>query len=172
MTASSAVFAVSDHIQSNRRLVLRDPAVSEAGVIFDMVEAGIAVAELLANALDKGADVGAVALGSVTGNEVLAVDEVVDFTISDIATGPFGEKPDDLELGQAEIDRSAGPQRPVGIAAQFEPTDSERRRTGGVAFGRRPYAFGDQFEALQEDRQATRFVNKIDSAAFERRLFI
>src|SRR5579875_51498 len=149
MTASSAVFVVSDHIQPNRRRsILGDPAVPEAGVIFDMVEIGIAVAELLSDALDEGADVGAVSLWSVAGNKVFAVDEVVDFTISDIAAGPLGEKPDDLEFGQAKIDQPAGPERPVGVAAQFEPADSERRRAGGVAFGRRPYAFGDQFKAL------------------------
>src|SRR5579863_3922507 len=110
MTASSAVLPVSDHAQPSRqRSALRGPAVSEAGIIFDRVEAGIAIAKLLADSLDERADVGTIAFRPVAGNEVLAVDEVVDFAISDIMTGPFGEKLDDPELGQAEIDRLAGP---------------------------------------------------------------
>ena len=43
---------------------------------------------------------------------------------------------------------------------------------GGSASASGPRAFGDQLQALDEDRQASRLVDEIDRAAGERRLFV
>src|SRR6516165_7123143 len=69
---------------------LRSPAVSKAGVVFDTVETGIAVAELLADALDKGSYIGAIALCAVTGDEVLAVDKIIYIAIADVLPRVLG----------------------------------------------------------------------------------
>ena len=57
-----AVFAVSDHAQWMARRVssFGGPSVSETGVVFDMVETGVDIAELLADTLDEGAYIGAI----------------------------------------------------------------------------------------------------------------
>src|SRR6476619_6423161 len=84
--ARNAVFAVSDHAQGipRRVSVFRSPAVSEAGVVFDMVETGVDVAELLADTLDKGADIGAISFRAVPGNEILTVDQIIDLTVANV----------------------------------------------------------------------------------------
>src|SRR5262245_28611095 len=69
------------------------PAIAEAGVVLNQIEVRIDVAELLADALDQGADIGPVALLARTGAEPLAPDEVVDLAIGDVAPGPRGEQP-------------------------------------------------------------------------------
>src|SRR5262252_3227134 len=53
--ARNAVFAESENAQQSRGRVsvFRDPAVSETGVIFDMVETGVDIAELLADTFDR-----------------------------------------------------------------------------------------------------------------------
>src|SRR5688500_13592794 len=47
------------------------PAVAEAGVVVDEVDLANDHAQLLTDALDEGADIGAVACGTVAGDEVL-----------------------------------------------------------------------------------------------------
>src|SRR4051794_4564356 len=57
------------------------PAVAEAWIIVDQVELSIDHAELLADALDEGADIGAIASRTVAGDKALAVDKIVDLPI-------------------------------------------------------------------------------------------
>src|ERR1700736_2231328 len=97
MTASNAVFAMSDHTQLARRRALLGccPAVSEAGVVFDVAEIGIAIAELLADTLDEGSYIGAIPLCAVSGDKVLAMDKVVNLAIADVLPGLFGQQRDD-----------------------------------------------------------------------------
>ena len=68
-----------------------------------MVEIGVAVAEFLADTLDEGTDIRAVPLCSVPSDEILAMDEIIDFAITDVLAGLFGEKRQDLELRQGKI---------------------------------------------------------------------
>src|SRR5690349_25154598 len=117
-TARKAVFAVSDHAQSK---LIRDPAVSETGVVFDVDERGVDIAELLADALDEGAYIGAVTFRPVPGYEVLAMDQIINLTVADIVPGFLGEQSQDLELRQGQIDASVAPNRPVCVEAQAEP---------------------------------------------------
>src|SRR5512133_1083602 len=113
------IFAVRDPARRKTRCALFPscPAVSETGVVFDVVEVRIAIAELLADALDEGSYVGTIALRAVPGDEVLAVDEIIDFPVTDVLLGPLGEKRNNLEFGQREVDRLAGPQSPVNVEA-------------------------------------------------------
>src|SRR5262249_1441052 len=87
--ARNAVFAESENAQQSRGRVsvFRDPAVSETVVIFDMVETGVDIAELLADTFDEGAHIGAIPFRSVPGDEILAVDEIVDLTVADVLAG-------------------------------------------------------------------------------------
>jgi hypothetical protein len=88
-TASSTVFAVSDHAQPilRRASLLRVPAVSEAGIVFDAAETG---SELLADTLSEGTDIGTIALPVVAGYEVFAVDGIVDLPVADILSRLLG----------------------------------------------------------------------------------
>jgi hypothetical protein len=76
MTARNAVFAVRDDAQPKLRRVspFRNPAVSEAGVILDVVESGVDIAELLADTLDEGAYIGAISLRAVPGDKILTMN--------------------------------------------------------------------------------------------------
>jgi hypothetical protein len=98
-TASSNVFAVSDHFQPilRRGSLLRVPAVSEAGIAFDVVETGVALAELLADAVSEGMDIGTIASPSLAGEEAFAVDGIVDLPVADILSRLLGPQSDNFE---------------------------------------------------------------------------
>src|SRR5216684_3759075 len=98
-------------------------AVTDARMVEDVLEFGVDLAELLANAFDEGADIGAIALVAITGDEVLAVDDVVNLAIRHILAGPHGQQGEDLELGQRQIDRLARPARAVDVEAQLETAE-------------------------------------------------
>ena len=49
---------------------------------------------------------------------------------------------------------------------------AKHRRGGRVGGAQGPQALGDQLQPFQQDRQAPRFVDEIDRAAFERGLFV
>jgi hypothetical protein len=53
-----------------------DPAVAELGIVLNLVEGGVNLAELLADALDEGSDVGAVAVGSILRSLAGALDDI------------------------------------------------------------------------------------------------
>src|SRR5271167_2333726 len=115
MTASTPVLAVRDHAQRRPRrdLVWSGPTVSKTGVVMDVVEIRVAVAELLADTLDEGTDIGAVPLCPMAGDEILAVYEIIDLAIADVLPCFLGETRQDLELGQGQLDRVPGPQRAI-----------------------------------------------------------
>src|SRR5438132_416846 len=138
MTASNAVFAVSDHTQLAPRLALLwcGPAVPEAGVVFDEVEIGIAIAELLADTLDEGSYIGTIALRAVSGDKVLAVDKIINLAVADVLPRLIDQQRDDPEFRQGEVDCLAGPQRPVNVEAQLEPTDATRNCPPRICIGR------------------------------------
>src|SRR5262245_35964814 len=102
------------------RLVRVHPTVAEPGIVLDAGEAVVDIAELLADALDEGADVDAIALLAVAGDEVLAAHEIVDLPVGHVGVGGAGEQPDDLELGQGEVDALAVVERAVDVVAQLE----------------------------------------------------
>src|SRR5207302_2107738 len=170
MTASNMVFAVSDQAHRAARCALfaSGPAVSKAGVVFDVVEVRSAIAELLADTLDEGSYVGTIALRTVPGDEVLAVDEIIDFTVPDVLLGLFGEKRNNLEFGQRQVDRLAGPQRPVHLEAQLQTSKAERICPLRNRIERRAHTFRNQLEALQEYRQPAGFVDEIDRTTRQR----
>src|SRR5487761_2345777 len=101
-------------------LVAGNPAVAESGVVVDVIELAIDIAELLADALYEGADVRPEALGAVAGGEVLAVDEIVDLAIADILAGAEREERDDLELGQGQLELAPAPGGAADVEAQLE----------------------------------------------------
>src|SRR5689334_19335160 len=102
----NAVFAVSDHAQGmpRRGSVVAGPAISKTGVILDVVETGVNIAELLADALDEGAYISAIPLQAVSGNKIFAVDQIVDLAIPDVAARSLRQQSDDFEFGQRQVD--------------------------------------------------------------------
>src|SRR6476660_2328043 len=129
MTASRTVVTASERydrtwcLGRSSGLVAGKQAVAESGVIMDVLELRIDLAELLADALDEGADIGAIAFIAIAGDEVLAVNEIVDFAIGNVLAGTQGQQGDDLELGQRQIDRCSGPTRAVDVEAKLEMAD-------------------------------------------------
>src|SRR5688500_14747046 len=83
-------------------------AVAEARIVVDQVELAIDHAELLPDALDEGANIGAVAGGTVAGDEALAVDQIVDLPVRDILARTGRHQADDVELGQGQVDAEIG----------------------------------------------------------------
>src|SRR5205823_3577093 len=128
--------------------------------------------ETLANSLDQRAHISAKPLIAEAGDEILAVDEVVNLPIADILAGARREELDDAELGQAQIDHDALPEGAMAVAAQFESAMAKHRRGGRIGGAQWPQPLGDQLQALQQDRQTPRFIDEVDRAAFERGLFI
>src|SRR6516162_8973452 len=120
MTARNAVFAASDHVRRLRGhvSVFRGPAVSETGVVFDLVETGVNIAELLANTLDEGAYVGPIPFRAVPCDEILAVDKIIDFTVTDVLARFVRQQGQDPEFRQGAIDRASGPQRAICVKTQ------------------------------------------------------
>src|ERR671914_708206 len=109
MRPSIAVFATSERHGLGRRVVSvasragatcaaasGGPAVAETGVVLDVVEIVVDIAELLPDALNESADICAVPLGAVAGDEVFSVNEVVDFAVTDVLSGAHREQRDDL----------------------------------------------------------------------------
>src|SRR5438876_5000985 len=85
MTARTAVFARSDRSrQTKPSLSLRRPAVAEAGIVLDLSELGVNITESLADPLHQAAHVGTIAVLAVTGDEILAMHEIVDLPVSNI----------------------------------------------------------------------------------------
>src|SRR5918911_2481645 len=136
MTASNAAFASSERYKPGRAsagvapppnwpMLDGGPAVTETGVVVDMFEIRVDIAEFLADALDEGANVRSVSFGAVAGHEVLAVHQVVDFAVGDVLAGPHREQCNDLEFGQSEVDRLIFPRRPVDVEAQLQPVDPD-----------------------------------------------
>src|ERR1700730_2417232 len=174
MTASNTVFAVSDQTHPDTRCALlsRGPAVSKAGIVFDVVETRIDIAELFADTLDESSYVGTITLRAVSGDEVLAVDEIINLPVADVLLGLFGYTGNNLEFRQSEIDRLAGPQRPVHVEAQLQRAEAHRYCLSRFGIERRAYALRDQLEALQENWQPAGFVDEIDRTPRQRGLFV
>src|SRR5215469_13904266 len=124
MIASSHAFVVSDDAQlmPRRTSLLRSPAVSETGIVFDAVEATVDFAELPADTLDKGAYIGAIPLRAVPRNKIFAVDEIVDLAVAEILVCSLGQQGQDAEFRQRQIDRPSSPQCPICVKTQRQGT--------------------------------------------------
>ena len=127
-TPRKAVLAVIDHAQWIPRRVLAfcGPTISKTSVVFDVVETWVDIAELFADALDEGADIGTIPLGAVSGDEVFAVDQIVNLAVADILTCFLGQQGEDLEFGQGEVEKSSRLDRPADIEAQGKPAELDR----------------------------------------------
>src|SRR6478672_8859641 len=78
------------------------PVVAIARVVLDAVEIVVDGAELLADALDEGADVDPIPLLAPAGHEAFAAHEIVDLAIGEVALGHIGQGLQDRELRQGE----------------------------------------------------------------------
>src|SRR5271155_5449833 len=145
MTASKTVFAVSDHAQRmpRRASLSRDPAVSEAGVVFDVVETWIAIAELLADTLDEGSYIGTIALCTVSGDEVFPVDAIINLAVADVLRRGLGEECDNPRFRSGPWGGLSGHEPPFLIKGIRQRAELERCRSLRTRIGRRPKAVCD-----------------------------
>src|SRR5487761_1648056 len=131
MSARTATLAASERTKRQRGryggaasgavvLCAGNPAVAKSGVVVDVIELAIDIAELLADALYESANVRPEALGAVAGSEVLAVDEIVDLAVADILAGAEREECDDLELGRGQLELAPAPGGAADVEAQLE----------------------------------------------------
>src|SRR5215468_10224776 len=86
------------------------PAIAEAGIILDLGEIGIDIAEFLPDALYEGANIGAKSDLPAARCETLAVHEIVEFAIAHVLAGARHQIVDHLELGQRQFDLGAFPE--------------------------------------------------------------
>src|SRR3978361_308378 len=132
ITASRIAFAASErcglfrYCRTEPPLGAGKPRVTETGVVMDVLELGIDISELLANALDERPHVGAEAFGTIAGDEILAMHQVVDLAVRDVLAGAGRHRRDDAELGQGEVERLARPARPVDVEAQLQTAEIHR----------------------------------------------
>jgi hypothetical protein len=93
--------AVSDHAQWIPRRVspFGGPTVSKTGVIFDVVERGVDIAEFLADTLDEGSYIGTIPLCAVSGDKVLAMDKIINLAVADVLPRLIGQQRYDPEFG-------------------------------------------------------------------------
>src|SRR3546814_13047394 len=92
------------------------PAVAETGIGLDGVEIRIDIAELLADPLDHGPDIGAIAVGALAGLEPGAAHGIVNLAIADIAAEALGTQMHHLasptvQLVHAPNAKSAGEEK-------------------------------------------------------------
>src|SRR4051812_48873607 len=73
-----------------------DPAISKSGIRRDAVKLVVHFDELLANALDEGADVCAITVLAITGHEAGTTNDVVNLAMRNIAIGLGRQVIDDL----------------------------------------------------------------------------
>jgi hypothetical protein len=62
-----------------------------------VVETWVDIAEFLADTFDEGAYIGTIPLGAVSGDEVFAVDQIVNLAVADILPCLFGQQGEDVE---------------------------------------------------------------------------
>src|SRR5437660_11236714 len=124
-TPRKAILAVIDHAQwiPQRVLAFCGPAISKTSVVFDVVETRVDIAKLFSDSLDKGAYIGTISLGTLSGDEVFAVDQIVNLAVPDILPCFLGQQGEDLEFREGEVDCPSGPDRPADIEAQSKPAE-------------------------------------------------
>ena len=89
------------------------PGVAEALVVFDPIERRIHVAELLADALDEGTDVGVETFGTASCAETLATHHVVKLLVRSSPARRRKLKLDNFKLSQRQLNPDAPPVCPV-----------------------------------------------------------
>jgi hypothetical protein len=57
----------------------------------------------------------------VSGDEVFAVDQIVNLAVADILTGFLGQQGEDFEFREGEVENPSRPDRPADIEAQGKP---------------------------------------------------
>ncbi len=94
------------------------PTIAEAMIVFDFIELWVHLAELLADARDKGTDVGAETFGTTTGAETLSAHHVVESGIRPIAPRLSHQDFHDSNLSHSQFNPVSPPESPV--VAQLE----------------------------------------------------
>src|SRR5579864_1728400 len=102
------------------RLRVIAPAIAESRMVLNGVPFAIDGPKLFANPLHERPHVGAVAFGPFSGNETLAVYEIVEIAIANVGPRARREKIDHFEFGYRQRDCPAAPEGPRGLAAELE----------------------------------------------------
>src|SRR5690349_16382211 len=153
------------------RSLLNGPAIAEPAIVLDAGKGRVHRAKLLPNSLDEGADVDPVAVLAASGDEVLAVHDVVELAVGHVLARLERQPRHHAELGDGEIDHLAAPERTAPIEAQCQAAEPylallRLRRPDG------PLTRRDQLDAFQERLGDARLLDIVDGATGERRLLV
>src|ERR1700730_11469317 len=155
---------------SSAGTVRLSPAVSEGGVVPDLLELGVTVAELIANPLDRRSDVRPIPGTSPTSDESLVVQTIVDRAIGHVATGIGREQMDDFEFTEREVEIYSIPRgSPVlGSEDKLAKDQGRCKREKGLHSAR----FGNASETFGKYLHAARLEDKVECAFVESQTFM
>src|SRR6266446_4719894 len=150
------------------------PAVTEAGIIVDLLERGIHVAEFLPDALNERAHIGAEADFALASREARAVHDVVKLAIADILARATHQIFDDAKFGKRQIDTAVLPIGAVDVAAQIYIALFDDEGLALLAFGRIASleTMDDEFHPTRKDGKAARFLDEIHGATQKAGFFV
>ena len=101
-------------------LIWLAPAVSEAGVVLDLVESGVAGAELVADALDRRLHIRPIAILPSPGDEAFVMQAVVERAIGHERADARHQQMDDFVFPEREADIDLVPVGAAGLRLQPE----------------------------------------------------
>src|SRR5258708_27787537 len=151
------------------------PAVPEAAVIFDLVEGRVEAAELVPDTLDGGPHIGPIAVGTVSGDEPLIVQPVVDRPVCHVPTHVRSQQVDDVVFAKGEAEIRVLPIGPayIGSQKQFAADHrlglrhhpaGRRHAPAGPRLVRTPESLDGAFEAPAQNLPAPSPADYVDRA--------
>src|SRR5690349_19128303 len=147
------------------------PAISETGIILDLRKIGIGILEFLPDAFDESADICAIPDFARTRGESFAVHHVVKLAVGHIAASFAHQAIDHLEFRHREENEILFPECALAFAIKADIPEFHYRFLRGGSI-RSFVAAEDQFEAPQKNGESPRFLDEVDSALDQPRLFI
>src|SRR5579862_8605311 len=146
------------------------PAITEAGIVLDLFELHVERAEFISDAPNRRPHIRAIAVFATAGDKSGMMNAIVDRAIGYILVAARQQQIDDAEFGYREIDVIAVPKGPAHIRAQQQLAATERLVT---LLRCQPFAhLHDEAQALCENGDAPRLVDKIDGAVIERGVLV
>src|SRR5450755_4814315 len=94
------------------------PAISKAGVVFDLVEGRIEGSKLVPDALDCGPHIRPITVGPVSSNEAFMAQPVINCTVSYVLTHVRSQQMDDVVFAKGEVEIRVVPIDPADIGTQ------------------------------------------------------
>ena len=134
------------------------PAVPEAVVVLDLVEGGVKAVEVVPDTPDDGPHIGPIAVGTVSGDEPLIVQPVVDRPVCHVPTHVRSQQVDDVVFTKGEAEINILPIGPAYIGSQKQFAADHRlglrHHLAGPRLVRTPESPDHAFEAPGQNLRA------------------